>query len=369
MIVFLLFIFAMPVTFIAMPKSNYSSLEKRYLEEFPSTDMESVMNGDFKEGFENYFADHFPLRNMWVGVDAYANLIEGNNGSGGVYNADDGYLINEPVSEDNRIDTNLRTLTDFNQSIDVKMTFLLVPSTGYIMKDKLPPTHKEYHDDEYFNTIKKTLKQNNIQFVDVRSRFKSETQSGNQIYYRTDHHWTSFGAYTAYNQLMNTLGKTPAKKSTFKVESYPDFYGTTYSTSGFWLNMSDSVELWKNPKNDNKIKLDITEGNDTNSYDSLFFPKHLEEDDKYPVFIDGNHAMETITNDNVKSGKLLVVKDSFAHCIAPFLAENYHTVTLVDPRYYKNSVSKLIKEGKYDEVLVLYGIDNFATDTDLAWLS
>lgn len=365
MIVFLVFIFAMPVTFFVLPKKDYSSLEKRYLEEFPDTDIDSVLDGEFKEQFESFFADHFPMRNMWVGVNAYSNLAEGNNGAGGVYNADDGYLINEPVSEDNRIDKNLRAVTKLKQNNDdIDFTFLLVPSTGYILKDKLPFIHKEYKDDEYFNHIKTTLKNNDIQFVDLRSRFKSETQSGNQLYYRTDHHWTTLGAYTAYNQLMNTMGKTPAKKSSFKIERYPGFYGTTYSTSGFWLNMSDDIEVWKNPKNENKIKIDITEGGETKTYNSLFFPKHLEEDDKYPVFVDGNHALETITNDNVKSGSVLVIKDSFAHSMTPFLAENYHTVTMVDPRYYKAPVSALIKNGNYDEVLVICGLDNFATERE-----
>ncbi|MCR5652261.1 MAG: hypothetical protein K6F88_00505 [Ruminococcus sp.] len=368
-IVFLLFIFVTAVLFIVTPKADYSSYEKRYLEDFPEANLQAIADGEFGENFEKYLADHFPVRNMWVGLNAYINLLSGNNGSNGVYNCDEGYLINAPVSDDNRINTNLGALTDFKDKIDVKMTFLLAPSTGYIMKDELPIVHDEYKDDDYFSKIKSTLDDKGIGFVDVRSRFKSEVQSGNQLYYRTDHHWTTLGAYTAYNQLMTTLGKSPAKKSEFRVESCPDFYGTTYSTSGFWFNMGDKIKLWQNPKNDKKITLDITEGTETKRYDTMYFTKHLNEDDKYPVFIDGNHALETITNKNVKSGKALVIKDSFAHSMAPFLAENYNTVTLVDLRYYKNSISELVKNGKYDEVLVVYGIDNFATDTDLVWLS
>lgn len=369
MIIFICFVLVFTTLFIVTPKSHYSSLEKRYLEDFPEANLEAIANGEFEEGFENYLADHFPLRNMWVGLNAYANLLVGNNGSNGVYNAGEGYLINEPVSDNNRIKTNLSTLVDFKKNIDVDMTFLLAPSTGYIMSDTLPPVHNEYKDDEYFNTIKSTLSDAEINFVDIRARFKNDAQSGNQLYYRTDHHWTTLGAYTAYCQLMEAAGNTPVKKSSFEIESYDNFYGTTYSKSGFWFNMGDSIELWRNPKNDKKITLEITEGKKTKAYDTLFFNKHLDEDDKYPVFIDGNHALETITNKNIKSGKALVIKDSFAHSMAPFLAENYRTVTLADLRYYKNSVSKLVKNGKYNTVFVLYGIDNFATDTDLAWLS
>ena len=65
----------------------------------------------------------------------------------------------------------------------------------------------------------------------------------------------------------------------------------------------------------------------------------------------------------------MLVKDSFGHCIAPFLAENYSKIVLVDMRYYKLSVSDLIEQEKPEQVLVMYGIDNIATDTDLVWIN
>ena len=324
MAVFLCFVFLMTALFIVTPKTNYSSLEKRYLEDFPEAKLKAIADGTFEKGFEDYLADHFPLRNMWVGINAYSNLLVGNNGNDGVYKCSDNYLINQPVGDDNRVETNTSALISFKENIDVPMTVMTAPSTGYIMADKLPSVHREYR--------------------------------------------TTYGAYTAYVQLMKSLAMSPAKKSDFNITSYKDFYGTTYSTSGFWFNKPDTIELWESKKSD-KVSVEITEGDESKTYDSMYFKKHLEEDDKYPVFLDGNHALETITNDRVKKGSVLVIKDSFSHCLAPFLAENFHTVTLVDLRYYKNSVSELVKTGKYDRVLAVYGIDNFATDTDLVWLS
>ena len=103
-------------------------------------------------------------------------------------------------------------------------------------------------------------------------------------------------------------------------------------------------------------------------FSSMFVYDHLKENDKYPVFIDGNHALTEITNKNAKGGTLLVIKDSFSHCMAPFLAENYSKVVLVDMRYYKLPVSEIVKTINPERVLVLYGIDNLTTDTDLVWL-
>ncbi len=367
MVVFLLFIYVLAVLFIALPKKDYSSSEKRYLAKFPKTNFETITNGKFEKEYEDFVADHFPFRNTWIGINAYSNLLVGNNGNDGIYNCSDGYLINEPVSNDNRAEVNASVLADFAKSVKLPMTVMIAPSTGYIMDNVLPMNHRPYIDDKLYEQIVSTLG-DSAQFVDIRAKFKSEAKNGTQLYYKTDHHWTTPGAYTAYTSLCDALGLTAADKSSFKVEKHSGFYGTTYSGSGFWFTPADSIELWKSDT-DKHISLTITEGDKSEKYSSMYFKKHLKEDDKYPVFVDGNHAVETIVNRESDGERVLVLKDSFCHSIAPFLAENFRKITMVDMRYYKNSISEMVKKGNYDRVLVIYGIDNFATDTDLAWLS
>lgn len=367
--VFLIFIFGMAIWFLFSPKSDYSSAEKRYLQQFPDASIENISNGTFGEEFESFFADQFPMRNLWVGFNAYFSLYTGNNGANGVYNCKNDYLINVPVSTDNNLDKNLGAITKFKNSIDTPVTVMFAPSTGYITDDVLPAVHNNYNDDEYFENADKTLEQSGINFVDLRETFKEEYKNGTQLYYKTDHHWTTAGAYTAYTKLCESLGTTPTPKDSFDIKSYDGFYGTTYSTSGFLMTPSDSIEVWENPNNnENNIKVKITEGKQITEYNSMFFYDHLEEDDKYPVFIDGNHALTEITNTNAKGGTLVMIKDSFSHCLAPFLADNYSKIILVDMRYYKLSVSELIEQENPEQVVLLYGIDNIATDTDIVWL-
>lgn len=368
--VFLIFVYGMAVWFVFSPKLDYSSAEKRYLQEFPNASIENISSGQFGTEFESYFADHFPNRNLWVGFNAYYSLATGNNGSSGVYHCKNDYLINKPVSTDNKLDKNTKAIIDFKNSISTPVTVMFAPSTGYVCDDVLPIFHDKYNDDAYFEDISKKLSQENISFVDLRETFKNEYKNGNQLYYRTDHHWTSYGAYTAYVQLCNQLGLTPADKSKFDIEKYSGFYGTTYSTSGFMLTPPDDIEVWNNKQNtESDITVIITEGTESNTYNSMFFKSHLEEDDKYPVYVDGNHALTEITNKNAKGGTLVMVKDSFGHCIAPFLAENYSKILMIDMRYYKLDVSKLIEQENPEQVLVMYGIDNIATDTDLVWIN
>lgn len=367
-VVFAVFIFAMAIWFVINPKADYSSSEKRYLQKFPTTNFETVSSGKFGEEFENYFADHFPARNMWVGFNAYYTLCTGNNGAGGVYLCKDGYLINEPVTTENNLKKNIGAIVDFKNKVDADITVMLAPSTGYIADDVLPPVHNFYNDDEYFNNAKRTLNNSGIDFCDLRETFKNEYKNGTQLYYKTDHHWNTAGAYTAYAKLCSQLGIEPISKSALNTETYKGFYGTTYSTSGFWLTDPDTIQVWSNPENGSNIRVKIAEGNNSEEYGSMYFYNHLDEDDKYPVFLDGNHALTEITNTNAEGGTILLIKDSFSHSLAPFLAENYSKVIMVDMRYYKQDVSEIVKAENPEEVIVLYGIDNLATDTDLVWL-
>lgn len=366
---FLIFIYGLAVLFIFLPKPDYSPSEKRYLEKFPEVSLDAVSSGKFGEDFERYFADRFPNRNLWVGLNAYYALDTCNNGANGVYSCADGYLVNTPVSTDNKLGKNIAAITNFAQNTDVPVTVLFAPSTGYIADDILPLFHDKYNDDEYFDAAAEKFSDAGVNFVDLRSRFRQEYAGGSQLYYKTDHHWTTRGAYTAYTELCEALGKAPIAEGRLNKSTYPDFYGTTYSSSGLWLTPPDTVEVWENPENTEKnIRVKITEGTDVKEYGSMYFYNHLEEDDKYPVFLDGNHALTEITNSDADAGTVILIKDSFSHCLAPFLAENYSKVVLVDMRYYKLNVSDLVKKEKPEQVVVLYGIDNIATDTDLVWL-
>ncbi len=351
-VLFVAFIFAMAIWFVVNPKADYSSSEKRYLQQFPETSVDTVLSGEFSEKFETYFADHFPQRNMWVGLNSYYNLGIGLNGRNGVYNSADGYLINVPVDKENYVRKNIRVLAEFKEKIgDVPMTVMLAPSTGYIATDKLPLIHDSYNDDTYFSETAKTLGESGVNFVDLRETFKQKYAEGVQLYYRTDHHWTTDGAYEGYVKLCEKLGVQPADKDSFAKTAYGGFYGTTYSTSGYWLTKPDSITVYDNQKNtDKNITVKISEDGKDNHYGSMFFYNHIDEDDKYPVFLDGNHALTEIQNKNAKNGTIVVIKDSFSHSLAPFL------------------VSDLIKKENPEQVVALYGIDNLATDTDIVWL-
>ena len=365
-IIFVGFIVTMLVLFLVLPKKEYSSSEKRYLEQAPAFSFSSLLSGQFGEDFEKFLSDQTAGRNFWVGVSAYYQYCIGNNGADGIYKCSDDYLVNDP-DDMSGLMRNVGFIEEFAANCPVETTVLVAPSTGFVCEDILPKNHMEYRDDKEFPQIKEAL--SSATFVDVRDLFKSEYAAGNQMYYKTDHHWTAYGAYTAYRELGKTLGYTPHEQGDYKVTEFTGFYGTTYSSSGFWLTPPDTVEVWDNPTNDSTIITTITDGGETTEQNDMFYLSHLEDDDKYPIYLDGNHPYTVIKNSAADSDKkLLVVKDSFAHSMVPYLADHYSEIIMVDLRYYTSPVSQIVTNEGIDQVLILYSIDNLATDTGVAWI-
>lgn len=368
--IFLAFTTAFSALFFILPKKEYSSSEKRYLAKAPEVSFENFLSGKLTtslEGGENggYIPDHFPLRSFFVGVNSYWNLATGTTASNGYYYCQDGYIITKPAAT-NRADRNLQLINLFAASFD-EVSLMVVPSPGEMLESKLPKVHSSYPDKGVYDYITEN-KASNIRFMDLRENFADCVAKDEQIYYKTDHHWTSLGAYTAYSLYCAEKGIEATDRAAFEVSSHDGFYGTTYSSSGYFLSSPDTLEIWENKNTSQSVKVTVTEGAQSEEFTSMYFTNHLSEDDMYPVFLDGNHALVTIENPKAKSDNtLIIIKDSFAHCAAPFLAENYSKVIMVDLRYYKGSVTELAAADNA-EILFLYGMNNFCTDSNLAFL-
>ena len=349
------------VLFIVLPKGTFSTSEKRYLAEFPEFSKEALLDGTYTEKIEEYLADQAPLRSLFVGINSYYSYITGNNGSNGVYLGKDGYLIEKPVDDAERLEMNSLRVAGFAKNLDIPVTFALAPQKGYVYSDKLPLNHYEYNTESNYKIVSDAVS-GSVNFVDL-SQTMIENKDKAQLYYKTDHHWTTYGAYLAYVEVCGSLGIEPVAESAFDKSYVEDFYGTSYSSSGYWFNESDVIEIWKNKSV--SVTVEIDDGMGAQSYDTMFFDEQFESADKYNGFLNGNHSIVKIKNATADGGRLLVIKDSFAHCLVPFLAEHYSEIVMVDLRYYRRAVTDLIADNEIDQVLFLYSIDNFTQSTDI----
>lgn len=363
-LVFLVFLAAMALLLLFSPVREYSENEKRYLAGRPEVSAENILSGEAQKELEKFTADQIPGRDFFVGVNAYWNLATGRNAAQDIYYCDEGYLINAPKQVDEKIFTdNLTRFDQFAEKLGVPADLVMVPTTGYLMEEVLPAFHKEYQDDALYDLAGTLLE--NVRLVDVRDALK-QGKDGGQICYRTDHHLTSYGNYLLYEAYQKANNATYLSRDAYEVTSYDGFYGTDWSGSGYWLVDPDTVEVWDAGLAPTVTLIDG--GAEPKVSNDLFYLSHLENLDKYPIFLDGNHAMVTIHNPDAQGGNLLVIRDSYAHCLSTFLAADYQNIYLVDLRYYRQSVSEFVAEHPVDRVLYLYGMDNLITDTNSAWL-
>lgn len=366
-VIFCAFIFLFMTFYFVLPKSEYSTQEKRKLAEFPKLTVQEIADGNFQKKLDTYLSDHMAARNFFVGFSADYELLTGRNGSKGIYLGSDGYLFPKPTQENEILSENAGYIGEFADYMNIPVYMTVVPSSGYINSSKLPLNHEEYNDERLIDSFSDKLG-DKVEYIDVKDAFKEKAKN-EQLYYKTDHHWTTLGAFECYKLLGNKLGYQPLTENSFIKNKVENFYGTSYSKSALWNIFPDTIELWSNKNQpDNSVTVEINDGDEQKISHSYFFKEQLENDDKYPVFLDGNHSLVRITNEAANNRKLIIVKDSYAHAIAPFLSQHYSEIIMVDLRYYKKDISALAEDENADAVLILYSLDNLATDKNLAYL-
>ena len=355
--------------FWLLPRRSFSENEKRVLAQKPVISTESIADGSLFQNVEQYLSDHFPGRDGWVGANAYLEQAEGRGAVGTIVRGADDWLFPAPISDDRQIlQDNMQAITAFAQAQSVPVYLMVVPTAGAVVEDKLPDLHLDYPDADMLEQARRSAG-DSLHWLDVMEDF-STAEERDKVYYRTDHHWTTEGAYRAYRLLMQEMGEPSVARDVFSVERVRDFYGTSYSKSGLWLTPPDEIELWTDP--DLQAVTSVHDGNRREPIvqQGMLFRDYLDQADKYPVFLSGNHARIYIETNAESDKRLLVVKDSYAHALAPFLAEEYRTIDLIDLRYFKRqTISDWMQAHPVDEVLFVYGLSSLAEDKNLQWLA
>ena len=348
-----LLIIIMLFLIIFSPKTYFSPNENRFLEKFPMFSLNNILNGSFMSRMSSYIADHFPYREKFLNLKTNILKISGQTRQNGVYYGKDGYLIEEykkPVNAEKII----RVVNRFiENNPNIQYDFMLVPTSSYILNDKLPQYNLNYDEKEVIKEYKKNLKAN---FIDIENELLE--QKNNEIYYKTDHHWTTRGAYIAYQKYCLNKGLNANNYQFIKVTD--SFYGTLYSKI-----IDDSIKQDYIEKIiDNNI-YQVNYQNQTKY--TLYDDKYLNEKDKYSYFLSGNQSIITINNSNIQDKELLIIKDSYANSFIPMIVPHYSKIHIIDPRYYKKKISDYIKENNIKNILFLYNIGTI--DDDLGILS
>ncbi|GAA0121008.1 DHHW family protein [Clostridium faecium] len=362
----LLFIGGIVILNVLTSDKIFSDSENRNLEQLPKFSFKNLMKGKFTTNYEKYVSDQFALRDFWIGVKSDSDRIIGKKENNDVYLGKDGFLIqkfNKP--EDKDLKDKVEIINSFdNLTPNVNKYFMLVPTATKILEDKLPNYAADSDELTYIDKVKKSIN-SNINFVDLYDALSSKKDE--YIFYKTDHHWTTKGAYYAYTELSKKMGVEPKSEEDFNMKKVTDeFYGSLYSKGGFRHINPDSINLYL-PKDDEEYKVEYLGENKIR--DSLYDMNNINKKDKYTVFFNGNYPFIKITTNKGEGRKLLVIKDSYANSFIPFLTSHFSEIYMVDLRYYSEGLSRLIEENQINDMLILYNANTFFEDISIKNLS
>ncbi len=351
------------------PKQTFSQEENRMLATIPRFSFESFVNGDYLNGVNDYINDHFAFRNIYLKLNSWWEVsVMGKKENNGVYIGKDGYLFEKfkyGEEEKEKVKNNVSAISNFAetmQEINIPTYFVLVPNSIYINSDKLPKNVEVPDQEEIINTVNSNVK--NTKNINVTSALKEENKI-KPLYFKTDHHMNSDGAYVVYREFCNTANVQPVQIKDFnKITVTNDFLGTFDSKAQLINQTPDEIFVYENEINTN-IKEAIYDKETTKS---IFNEEFLTGKDKYSYFLNGNNSKAIIKTKVDNNKKLLIIKDSYAHIMSQFLCENYSEVHFLDPRYTKFDYKEYVQENGITDVLFLYNVSNFATDTNLKLL-
>ena len=326
LVAFGLFFIGLFVLDMATPDRAYSELENTTLTQRPRLTAVSA------DGLNNYFTSYTRYvkdqvfgRDQWISLQSAAETtLFQKTQSGGILLGREHMMFARHYSilknEEKGMAKNLAAVQSLAQRYPGRVNLMLVPSASVVYPENVPAGAPQIDEKGILEGVAAQGEAYG-RFIDVLPALTEHKEE--YLYYRTDHHWTTLGAYYAYQQFCETLGLTPF----------------------------DSLTVW-NVTGPGQP----TEGTTTGLYDL----DKLKVYDKYAMFLHGNNGLSRVEGDG--EGKILVIKDSYANSFVPYLTANYAAIDVVDFRNYNYGLDQLIAANDYDQILVLYSYASFTTD-------
>ena len=371
---FLVLIFGFTLAFLLLPDHSFSQEENRSLQTFPKLSFESLASGEFSARINDYFADQFPLRNTLVGLKGGVEIALGKGENNGVLLGEGGNLgkrLFNVMLNDGRQGKDLDACSEehlsgavdginrVSETLDVPLDVLLTGRNLDVAASAF--SYPSNYSDAMLAYLRENIS-DGVNYLDTVPMYREKFDAGEEVYYRTDHHWTTLGAYYAYAEILRSYGMEgeilPMEVFDRRVMS-DRFYGTSWSAGGMKFVPADKIEFWYLGNED-----EFTVTADSKPLDGFYSMKYLSVKDKYSAFLDGTHDVVTVRkNTEEERPVLLLFKDSFANSLAPFLAQHFDLVllNLSSTRTDYTDLTRYVEEYHPDRVLVVYTVENVMT--------
>ena len=310
--------------------------------------------------YTEYTKDQFIFRDGWIDLKSRAEAMLLKTENNGIWFGKDNYLFPKFLAVGERFEKNLDAVERMAQRHPGKVSVMIAPSSSLVLSEKLPWQAPVADEDIYHDSIVERLS-GQAAVYDLRKTLRAHGDE--YIFYRTDHHWTSEGAYLAYEQFAGSKGLPLFDRSAANEKKVENFYGTSYSKARNYDVVPDTITYYDLP-NQLTVYTANADGSESGETGLLYNTADFETRDKYKAFLRGNNGYSVLEGNG--TGSILIIKDSYANAFIPYLVEDYASIGIVDFRYLNEKVDSLIERGGYDEILVLFSFQGFMDDMTLA---
>lgn len=361
--VFSILVILFTVIDIINSPNEFSELENRKLSQMPILSLKSYIDTSFSSDYEKYINDQFFLRDNWIDLKSRIEYLLGKRENNDIIFGKENYLFKKFTTfNDEMLENNLNSIITFTNNYNKEVDFFIIPNS-YAIYDELTPRYLPLVDQlSLINSINSylSLKSNDhINTINVAEELLKNKDD--YIYYKTDHHWTSYGAYLAYLTYIDYLGLEIVDINNLEKITINNFLGTYYNRSKYFKADSDLITYYNilglHIEIDGKEKL------------SLMDLDKFKGSDKYSAFLWGNNGLTKVINENIseerKGSSILIFKDSYANSFIQFLSYNYEIIDIIDLRYFKESIRNFMKDKDYNEILIMYSFNNLSSDINI----
>jgi hypothetical protein len=373
MLMFFGFLLLMGVADCITPYRSYSELENTKFQARPSLSLSDVFSSKgaskvtkFFNGYSEFVKQQFSGRDAWIDLQSRCETLvfqkqENGHVLLGKNHMEFARTYGLIDAEQTALPKNIAAVSALGERYPGKVYLLMAPSASTIYPENVPSSAPLLDENKYFEDVYAQVSASGVTPVDVRTALAAH--KGEYIYYRTDHHWTTDGAYYAYEALCQTLGLTPFDRSAHSAEQIADFYGTNYSKCRQWNAEPDTISYYDLDSELTVYKVTGAASFEPDTVTGLYDTEKFSTYDKYAAFLYGNNGYCRLSGKG--EGSILVVKDSYANCFAPYLTENYANVDVIDLRNYNYGLDGILQANDYDAVVVLYSFASFKADANL----
>lgn len=289
-------------------------------------------------------------------LESLDSFVEDN---GGIFEASDGTLISlYPHHEESAYTDDYNTIRELADSCELPVYVAIPPRKMDALISLLPQNFPVEHTEYLYLMAEDIIGKSDAVYVDLYKPLRDNLKA----YFKTDHHWSDEGAYIAYTELCSAMGLEAVPRESIATEVLIENYQGSDHTKKPESTATDTVTgpLPEGEYMTELVRFPYDSQENNIPFESFYDYSQLETLEKYGVFLGGNEPYIRVTRVGEERECLLIIRDSFASALVPYLACHFDVV-LIDPRFYPEGISKAAER---EEAFAILVVENMGSVTE-----